>query len=174
MTAATWDYSAYSGNQFGFGYNTDAVYGGTLAAGNASNLELTTQWGVNAAYTHNWNAAWKTTLWGSYLAQNYGSSGNAMLCSAVGNGTGAGITAVATPGCDMDWSLWGVGARTQWNVTKDFYLGLEVLYANLKSATTSTGFITLTGNGTKPAGVYTIQDQDQWAVRFRAHKDFYP
>ncbi len=175
MTASVWDYRAYNGNNFGFGMNTDAVYGGSVAGGGASNLELTTSWAANAAYTHFWNKSWKTTLWGSYLTQKYNSSANAMLCSSIGDGNGAnGTFAVANAGCDMNWSLWGVGLRTQWNITSDFYLGLEVLYANLDSASTSTGTIALGSNGSKPAGAYTIQDQDIWAVRFRAHKDFYP
>jgi hypothetical protein len=174
MTATSWDYAYYSGNQVAFGYQTDAVYGGTLAAGNGTDLQLTTAWAVNAAYTHQWNKAWKTTLWGSYMAVNYNTLGNAMICAAGGAGAGAGSTAVAAAGCDMDWSTWGVGLRTQWNVTSDFYLGLEVLYANLQSANTPTGTAVFAPGGTKPTQTYTIADQDTWAVRFRAHKDFYP
>ncbi len=34
----------------------------------------------------------------------------------------------------MDWSTWWLGSRTQWNVTKDFYLGVDVMYAKLHSA----------------------------------------
>ena len=30
-----------------------------------------------------------------------------------------------------------VGTRTQWNVTKDFYMGLDVMYSKLESATTN-------------------------------------
>lgn len=168
------DYAKYDGNSIGFGVFSDAVYGGSVAAGTGSDLELTSAWSVNAAYTHNWNAAWKTTLWGSYMSVMYGDRANAMLCSWVGQGAGSGTAAVAAAGCDMDWQTWSVGLRTQWNVTSDFYLGLEVLYANLNSISTGSGTIALGGNGTKPAGTYSLSDQDNWAVRFRAHKDFYP
>ena len=51
------------------------------------------------------------------------------LLGQLGNGTGHG--AVATPGCDNDWNTWWVGSRTQWNVTKDFYMGLDVIYSKL-------------------------------------------
>jgi hypothetical protein len=174
-TAVTGDFVKFDGNSVGFGIQSDAVYGGTVGA-NASDLELTSAWSVNAAYTHFWNKSWKTTLWGSYMSVMYGSNANAMLCSSIGEGTGSGTTAVAATGCDMDWSIWGLGLRTQWNVTKDFYLGLEVLYANLQSASVSGGTVALAGAGlgTKPAGAYSVSDQDTWAVRFRAHKDFYP
>ena len=35
----------------------------------------------------------------------------------------------------MDWNTWWLGTRTQWNVTKDFYMGLDVMYSKLESAT---------------------------------------
>jgi hypothetical protein len=35
------------------------------------------------------------------------------------------------------------------------------------------GLITA-GGGTKPTGLYTISDQDQWAVRLRVNRNFYP
>ena len=45
-----------------------------------------------------------------------------------------GTLAVADAGCNNNWSTWGVGSRTQWDVTKTFYLGVEVLYSELNSA----------------------------------------
>ena len=50
------------GANVSFGVVTDAVYGGALATGNASDLSLTTAWNVNAAYEHFWNARWRTSL----------------------------------------------------------------------------------------------------------------
>jgi len=174
MTAITWDYSKFDGQSFGFGKQTDAVFGGSLAGGNASGLELTSVWAVNAAYTHFWSPQWKSTIAGSYHQTNYGGLANAMLCSSLGDGAGVGALAVANAGCDMDWSVWGVGVRTQWAISSTFYMGLEVLYTNLNTASTSTGLITLGANGGKPAGVYTLDDQENWSVRFRVHRDFYP
>jgi hypothetical protein len=74
----------------------------------------------------------------------------------------------------MDWSAWGLGLRTEWAATKNLSIGLEVLYAELNSASTPTGTATLALNGSKPAGTYTIADQDQVAIRFRATRNFYP
>ncbi|MGE0061326.1 MAG: porin [Xanthobacteraceae bacterium] len=173
-TAATFDMSKYDGTTFGWGFETDAVYGGTLAGANGSNVELTSTWALNAAYTHFWTPALKSTLWGSYREVNYNNSANAMLCSGLGLGTGSGTGAAATAGCDMDWSAWGLGLRTEWAATKNLSIGLEVLYAELNSASTPTGTIALAGNGTKPAATYTVADQDQVAIRFRATRNFYP
>ena len=64
----------------------------------------------------------------------YSGQANAILCTAQGFGAGAvggGTNAVAAAGCDNNWNRWWVGTRTQWNVTKDFYLGLDVDYTKL-------------------------------------------
>ena len=38
--------------------------------------------------------------------------------------------------------MWGVGSRLQWDVTKSFYIGVEGLYENMKSASVNpTGVI---------------------------------
>ena len=174
MTAVSFDHSKYDGSTFGWGFETDAVYGGGIAAGTASSLELTTTWGVNAAYTHFWTPALKSTLWGAWRETSYSGAANAMICSGLGIGAGAGTAAVATAGCDMDWSMWGLGLRTEWKATKNLALGLEVLYADLDSANTPTGLIGLNANGTKAAGTYTVADQDNVAVRLRATRTFYP
>ncbi|MGE0564486.1 MAG: porin, partial [Pseudolabrys sp.] len=173
MTAATWDHSKYDGSTFGWGFETDAVYGGA-AGTTGTSLELTSTWAINAAYTHFWTPALKSTLWGAWRDVDYNSNANAMLCSGLGLGTGSGTGAAATAGCNMDWSMWGLGLRTEWKATKNLALGLEVLYAELQSAATPTGTAALATNGTKLAGTYTIADQDQVAIRFRATRTFYP
>ena len=51
------------------------------------------------------------------------------------------LLAVATAGCDNNWNYWWIGSRTQWNVTKDFYMGVDVLYTKLSSASTFNGLV---------------------------------
>ena len=67
---------------------------------------------------------------------------------------------------------WWLGSRTQWNVTKDFYMGFDVLYAKLDSASTSNGLNTR--QITSASGVTNVADIDNWQFRFRVHRDFYP
>jgi porin-like protein len=132
---------------------------------------LTTAWNVNAAYEHFWNPRWRTSLYGGYAAVSYGILGNALLCAGEGGGTGTGMAAVAFAGCDNNWSTWWIGSRTQWNVTKDFYMGLDVMYSKLSSASLPgsavTQFMSI-GSAT------TVSDVDNWQFRFRVHRDFYP
>ena len=88
---------------------------------------------------------------------------------------------MANAGCDADWQTWWVGSRTQWNVTKDFYMGLDVMYSKMQSADLRLVSPTLgaldgcqqpRALGRRWYGYAT--DQDNWSFRFRVHRDFYP
>jgi hypothetical protein len=97
-----------------------------------------------------------------------------MLCGLEGNGTGFGSTAVAGAGCNNNWSTWGIGSRTQWDVTKTFYLGVEVLYQNLHSATFNTSGVIAGMPFTLPGATMTEANSNNWMVSVRAHRDFLP
>ena len=164
-----------------YGVLSDCVYAGTVAVGNNTGCMLTSAWGVNAGYDHYWTPAWHTSLYGAYYAVSYGKgtgSANANLCSAAGFGNVlAGTLAVAGAGCDNDWQTWGIGSRTQWDVTKTFYLGVEVLYQNLHSAQTGTGsVIGPAGLASYAFGGATVNEANasNWTVTVRAHRDFLP
>ena len=79
------------------------------------------------------------------LPCRYGGAANNMLCAAGGLPVGAGVgaAAIAAAGCDNNWNTYWIGSRTQWNVTKDFYMGVDVLYQKLNSGTTPNGQIGL-------------------------------
>jgi hypothetical protein len=64
---------------------------------------------------------------------------------------------------------------TQWDVTKTFYLGVEVLYSELHSANSSNNTVP-TGNafGGATTGTTQIKDQSNWMISVRAHRDFLP
>ena len=167
---SNWGYVA--GNQAAYGVLSDAVYGGA-AGTTGTGLELTKTWGFAAAYEHFWNPAWRTSAYGGYAAVRYNDRANAMLCTAQGRFAGAlpgfGSAAVAAAGCDNNWSTWWLGSRTQWNVTKDFYLAVDVMYSKLNSANTQNPVaVNLT------PGTTAIADMDNWAFRFRVHRDFMP
>jgi hypothetical protein len=166
------------GNREAFGIVSDCVYGGiNTAAGPAAtagttSCQLTTAWNIDASYEHYWTPAWHTAFYGGWSAVNYNASANAMLCSAAGFGNGGiGTAAVATAGCNNDWTTWFAGARTQWNVTKTFYMGVDVIYEQLDSAKTPTG---TTGGYSFSSATLTEATSGAWAFRFRAHKDFLP
>src|ERR1051326_6034894 len=161
------------------GVGADCVDGVTIAAGTATNCQLSTAWEVNAAYEHHWTPQWHQSFVGAYLAHPFNSAANAMLCSAIGggNGAGTGSAAVATAGCNMDWSFWGVGSRLQWDVTKSFYVGVEAIYQQLVSGQTFNGLSTAVlqpVNSGCPAVGCTVANESNWTFTVRMHKDFLP
>jgi hypothetical protein len=170
------------GGSAAFGILSDGVFGGSVAGGTATGINLTTAWGINAGYEHFWTPQWRTSLYGGWTSVGYNSQANNMLCALEGSGTGNGAFALAQAGCNNNWTSWWIGSRTQWNVTKDFYMGLDVAYLNVNSASTTSGFVFPTnaaGNVaviTPPATntVKGIDDQNIWMARFRVHRDFYP
>ena len=146
------------GNFVGYGLLTDAVYG-TAAGLRATDLPLTTAWNVNAAYEHFWNPRWRTSLYGGYAAVSYNSNAISLL-----------VNPTLAAGFGEDWSTWWLGSRTQWNVTKDFYMGLDLMYAKLHTAPLFAGSANVLGI----PGATTTADADNWQFRFRVHRDFYP
>ena len=174
---SNWNSVDGAGNTFGI--LSDAVFRG-FATTNTNTTSLTTAWNVNAAYEHFWSPRWRTSLYGGYAQVSYDDTANGILCTGIGGGNGVAATGVATPGCDMDWNTWWVGTRTQWNVTKDFYMGVDVLYSKLQGASTFNGLTTATflGGSGIVGGATTVpvvnSEQDNWSFRFRVHRDFYP
>jgi hypothetical protein len=162
-----------NGNREAYGVLSDCVYGGAVP-GSASGCELTSAWGFNASFEHYWTPSWHQSLYGAYYQVKYGTTANAMLCSAETFGAGIGTAAVAAAGCSNNWSDWGIGTRLQWDVTKTFYLGVEVLYSEMRGATT--GSATNAIGTPLSAGGATLQESSasSWMVSVRAHRDFLP
>jgi Porin subfamily len=162
----------------GWGVGSDCIFGGTPAAGNATSCRLTTAWGVDVGYEHYWTPEWHQTIVFNGMWERYGTgigSANSMLCVGEGLGAGLGTTAVAAPGCNNNWAVWGVGSHLQWDVTKTFYVGVEAIYEHIDSAQTG-----LAGDALTPAitlansGTTTWANQSNWSFTVRMHKDFLP
>ena len=170
-----------NGGTMGFGLMSDSVYGGSIANGTATDIQLTTSWGVNAAYEHHWSPHWQTSIYGGYIETSYNSSANNMLCYLENGGTGVNPGSTATPitgGCNNNWSQWNVGSRTQWNIDAQTYIGLDVMYQTFKTATfgstINAGFGQQPGNTKTSDAIRTLSDQSAWMAEFRVHRNFYP
>jgi len=186
--AAAWASSTNSGQKLiwngqnaAFGTITDGVFRGTSSTdANRTDVQLTTAWSAAAAYEHFWTPALHTSLYGSYINVSYNGTARSIICdttAGASNGFAQGTGMVAT-GCDPSFSSWNLGSRTQWDVTKGLYLGVDVIYTRLKSAQTggANTFTTTqasTLNGISPA-TYTVGDQSAWMAAFRIHRDIVP
>jgi hypothetical protein len=161
------------GGSMAWGVGSDCVFTspGTLAGGGTS-CQLTTAWSVNASYEHYWTPQWHQSFVGGYMAESYNTVANASLCNFEGGATVA-TAGAAGAGCNNNWSAWEVGSRLQWDVTKTFYLAVDVLYSKLQSGTNGTASVP---GKLLPTGYLPMASADgsNWLFGVRAHRDFVP
>jgi hypothetical protein len=148
-------------------------------------VHLTTAWAIDAAYDHFWTPAFKTSVYGHYMKMDYDSEANAAICNMQNNTFGVqtnpalGTTHTGAltnvTNCNNDWGMWTVGSRTQYNFTPAFYVGLDVTYSMLMSASKGgTAFYTAIPNTEKPSATYNMANVGDWAFRFRVHREILP
>ena len=91
-------------------------------------------------------------------------------------GTLVGGTLGATCGSgSFDWSYYSISSRTQWNITKDFYVGLEGFYGHLNTMSKGqTVNYAQIGGTAQPSGLRVLNDQNVWVYRMRVHRDLVP
>ncbi len=169
-TRATGPFQFYSaGNNAGFGWVTDGVYG---AAG--TQVQLTTVWGINGFAQHMWNPRWRTSVYGGYDGVSYNGQAKTIICPGGTAGTPVpkGTALEGVTNCNPDFSWWEVGSRTQWNPHPDLDIGVDIMWTHLNTA--FKGMATLAANGARPAGIYKLDDQDVLSVMFRVQRNFLP
>jgi porin-like protein len=164
----------FNGDNFGYGFLSDGVF--SVATGD---VQLTTAWGVNAAYDHLWMPNFRTSIWGSWTRYEYNQSANLAICNAQTIAAVGAITftpfQAQTGACNNNFSWWQLGSRTQYNFTPWFYVGFDVKYERIDTASNGQqAFVTPPAGVAKPAALYTIQNQDNYAVRVRVHRDIVP
>ena len=185
-----------------YGVLSDAVYGSNTGfAATGTGLNLTTGWGFNASYEHYWTPSFHESVYGGMYWVRYNSQANNILCNLENNtnifrgeaSSTNDITAPSLGGCNNNWDTPFVGSRFQWDITKSFYLGVDVLYQRLETATpnssnsiiaTNTGVggqglaiagssctgIAHSGFSTIPGGGCEAADVNNWSFRFRAQR----
>lgn len=133
--------------------------------------QLTTTYGFNGAYTHNWNPYWNTSVYGAWAAVRYNGTAKGFLC-------GAFVASLALSsgvgGCNPDFNYAVIGTRTAWTPVKNLTFFADLTYAMLdqKYASGSTVTLPLQSGIAKPAGVYELKDQGALTLLLRAHRNF--
>jgi hypothetical protein len=150
-----------SGQNLGVGWMEEGVFT------TGSNVELTTVWSFNAAYEHRWNPQWRTSVYGGMYGVQYDGTAAAAICAS----PGTSITNIRGVSCSPNFSQSGLGSRTMWNPVPDLDVGFDVVWWHLNTAFNG-GLATLTQQGAKPAGTYTISNQDAVAAIFRIQRNF--
>jgi len=171
--------NVFNGQSVGFSIHNDGGFTGTATTPGI--YELTTAWSVFASYEHFWTPSLRTSIYGSYIDISRSDAlNNAMCASASVAGTGGTLTGAAASralGCDLDSSQWNVGSRSQWNITKDLYVGVDVIYHKLNTATLNaagTATLTTATAGKVASSSYLTGSQEAIAATWRIHRDIVP
>ncbi|UPJ79321.1 porin [Bradyrhizobium sp. 183] len=168
-------------------FNAFAMYGGTGVAGayqslgfagvsdsvfvTGANQELTTTYGFNGGYTHNWDPYWNTSIFGAWAAVRYNNTAKGYICGAV-------VTTLAlssgAAGCNPDFNYAVVGAKTGWTPVKNLTFTAELAYMMLDQKYTSGSTVTLPLQSgiAKPAASYELKDQNSLVLLLRAQRNF--
>jgi hypothetical protein len=157
------------------GISGDGVFGGSsFTSPTATSIQKSTAWGFRGAYTHNWDAYWNTSIFGSYSSLRWGATGAALICGGVGFANVAGLTT-----CNPDFNIAQIGLVTRWTPVKNLTFSGEVLWTNLdqKMVGVITPIAASPNNNligaTKPAGVaYEFKDQNTVTFGVRAQRTF--
>ena len=158
----------------GFGQTSDAVFtpNGTFAGVTTGDLKLVDAYGMRAAFTHNWDPMWSSTLFGSYSAVRY--NGNALdVTTAKGqwcsnyNGSKA-VSADYT--CNPDYNVGQIAMVTRWTPVRNLTFAAEVgaFFLDQKF----TGAAVLTPSAPKPTAVYEYKDQSTVYLQVQARRNF--
>jgi hypothetical protein len=108
-------------------------------------------------------------VWAINTAGATGTQGSNTISSSLG---GANLVDTCGNG-SFDWSYWSVSSRTQWNITKEFYVGLEGYYGHLNTMSPG-ATVRYRSTGAQPNGLRTLADQDVFVYRMRVHRDLVP
>ncbi|OCK57451.1 porin [Bradyrhizobium sp. LMTR 3] len=167
--------------------STYAMYGGTGLAGAYQSIglaglsdsvfvtgagqELTTTYGFNGAFTHNWDPRWNTAIYGAWAAVRYNSTAKGYVC-------GAFVATLALSsggaGCNPDFNYAVVGTVTRWSPVKNLTFSAELSYLMLdqKYASGSTVTLPLQSGIAKPGAVYELKDQNRLAMLLRVQRNW--
>jgi hypothetical protein len=152
-----------SGGTLAFATSTDGVFG----AGGST--QLTQAFGVQGAFTHNWDPHWATAIFGSWAGERYNATATGLYCAGIAGAFGAGFGLTT---CNPNFNLFQVGSYTSWTPVKNLTFSVEAMYSQIdqKMAGTLTSGAAL---GLIPAGsTYTMGNIGTVSGLFRVQRVF--
>ncbi|MCK1581841.1 porin [Bradyrhizobium sp. 168] len=165
-------YAMYSGTGLA------GVYQGVGLAGLSDSVfvtgagqQLTTTYGFNGAFNHNWDPRWSTSIYGGLGAVRYNNTAKGYICGAFVAGL-ALSTGVA--GCNPDFNYGIVGTVTRWTPVKGLSFSADLTYTMLdqKYAGGSTVVLPTQTGIAKPGATYELKDQNTLSLLLRAQRSW--
>jgi len=129
------------------------VYEGAGTAGNAYRIETVKSWNVAALLQHFWAPQYRSIAWVSYGSFDAPAAASARVWNGT---TGFG-----------DATAWNVGKQFAWLPTRDFEIGVEVIYSRVNQDV-RTG----TGTPVAPNALVIKDSQSNFTGRLRVERNF--
>ncbi|MGY4426272.1 hypothetical protein ACVWY2_008721 [Bradyrhizobium sp. JR6.1] len=150
----------------GFAGFSDAIYSGTTAATGTA-FQLTTTYGFNAGYIHNWNPYWNTALYGGWAAVRYTDAAKAQICGSAGMAA-LGLTGV----CNPDFNIAAVGTVTRWTPVRNLTFSADIFATFLDQKYSGTITAPAVAAVAKPAAVYELKNQSAVSMLVRVQRNW--
>jgi hypothetical protein len=170
----------FNGRNVASAWGIDSVFGNLASTGGQTGQQLTTYWSIAAAFEHYWTPALRTDIFGSYTAADFNGTATTLFCSSPQSPirTVAGVAptgAAALAGCDPDYNLINIGARTIWNPAAQFDIGLEVMYSRVETKHDANQVaLNFAGAGGRAPGLYAPSSENTWSGILRFQRNFWP
>ena len=125
----------------------------------AGGIELVKSWNVAALFTHYWAPQWRHSFVGTYGKVDGTTNSKAATLAAGGFG---------------DMTVWNVGTQLAFIPTKDFEIGVDVLYARVSQDIRRTGSGTGTAfcSASTDASCVSSESKGNWTGRLRVERTF--
>ncbi|WP_316180883.1 MULTISPECIES: porin [unclassified Bradyrhizobium] len=163
------NYAMYGGTNvpgafqsLGFAGVSDSVFGAN------TQQQLTTTYGFRGAFTHNWDPAWNTAVYGSWSAVRYNATAKGLICN------GAGMVALGIVGanCNPDFNISTLGVITRWTPVKNLTFSADVAWTRLDQKFAGVANAPAAAAVAKPATTYQLKDQDSVSLLLRAQRNW--
>jgi hypothetical protein len=174
-TSATPQYIMYGGSglpgaagSLAFGPSADGAYM-PVANGGDGSIHLTTGYGVQGAFNHNWSPNWQSSLFGGMAWVRYDAAAQASYCAAyAGLVGGQNITYT----CNPNFTASQLGLRTAWTPVKNLTFTAEAAWFHLGTGFSGFGGITSGSLAPLPSGTYQFKNQNTVELQLRAQRNF--
>ncbi|MGF6313317.1 hypothetical protein ABIB82_007486 [Bradyrhizobium sp. i1.8.4] len=150
----------------GFAGVSDAIYSGTTAATGTA-FQLTTTYGFNAGYIHNWDPSWNTALYGGWAAVRYTDAAKVQICGSAGMAA-LGLTGV----CNPDFNIAAVGTVTRWTPVRNLTFSADLFATFLDQKYSGTITAPAVAAVAKPAAVYELKNQSAVSMLVRVQRNW--
>jgi Porin subfamily len=181
----TQNYMFGNPNNLAVGWAMDGIFN------NGGSIQLTDSASFAVGYQHYWNPQWRTAVVGGQAYNWFNDSAKSQMCgTAAGSAPIAGLGGTGLFGnwnqvsgiaggrllnfnCSPNWSQSSVSTRTAWNPHPFLEIGLDLIWFHQQTAFGGSN-IFIAANGARPAGVYTLNNQDGFVMVLRMQKNILP